>query len=520
MFIMVHVAHAVHVCIFALVLSLFLLSFSDGVQGPHARIHRWKDISAGDMKIWIAHLIAMGIVRKSTIEKFWEQSGLVRTPFFGTYSRRNTFQLILSNLHLNDDARNPAYRRRGHDPLHKVRPMIEMCNRNFRLVYAPQCDLSFDEGCCPFRGRLRFRCYNPKKPAKFHIKLYQVSEANSGYVLGLDVYTGKGSTGCERHAPVMDPECTVTTRVVLGLLHDVDLLNRNHHIYMDNYYTSPELFEELFARNTYACGTVRKNRKGLPKAVTEATLTKESGECVWRRNSESGLLCMKWCDKRNVTMLSTIQDALMVDTGKVDRRTNAKIEKPLCVYEYIQKMGGVDLSDQMMTYYSFLRKSMKWSRKLTIHLINMIIMNSYVLNKKFGTKKLTHEEYRDELVRYLIQTGMTRFNIPLPTLSSRRISRREEMHHHEQRLKERHFPVNIPCAEGRKRKKPSRLCFACNKLPADTGVTFAKKNTSYWCPDCEKPLCITPCFKIYHTERDYKEACLNARLQLLATEPM
>ena len=31
------------------------------------------------------------------------------------------------------------------------------------------------------------------------------------------------------------------------------------------------------------------------------------------------------------------------------------------------------------------------------------------------------------------------------------------------------------------------------------------KRTSFWCEDCRKPLCITPCFKIYHTEKDNKK---------------
>ena len=34
------------------------------------------------------------------------------------------------------------------------------------------------------------------------------------------------------------------------------LLDEGHHVYMDNYYTSPKLFEELHFRNTFACGTV------------------------------------------------------------------------------------------------------------------------------------------------------------------------------------------------------------------------------------------------------------------------
>lgn len=473
----------------------------------------WKDICSGDVKIWLAHLVAMGILKKSTIERFWEHSGLVRTPFFGTYSSRNTFQNILSNLQVADQ-NNPPHKEPGHDPLYKVRPFLDMCNRNFRLVYAPKCDLSFDEGTCAFKGKVRFRCYNPSKPAKFHIKLYQVSEAESGYVLGCDVYTGKGATTCEQHAPVMDQKCGITTKVVVGLLNEAELLERNHIIYMDNYYTSPELFEELYAKNTFACGTARKNRKALPKGVTEAKLKK--GECVFRRNQENNLLCIKWCDKRSVLMLSSVHNANWIDTGKRHWRTKEIIEKPECIHDYICKMGGVDLSDQMMTYYSFLRKSLKWSRKLLIHLMNMLIMNAFILNKKFGRTKLSHEEYRDELVRFLIQDGMKRYNIPLPPVSSRKITPREAADHSEKRLKERHFPSSIPCAEGRKRKKPSRTCFACNNLPVVPGVKLNKKSTSYWCSECQKPLCVTPCFEIYHTEKNFQESCLEYRLQDVA----
>ena len=58
---------------------------------------------------------------------------------------------------------------------------------------------------------------------------------------------------------------------------------------MDNYYSSPELFQELYDVETYACGTVLKNRKGLPIAVSSAKLKK--GESVFRRND--ALLALK-----------------------------------------------------------------------------------------------------------------------------------------------------------------------------------------------------------------------------------
>ena len=53
-------------------------------------------------------------------------------------------------------------------------------------------------------------------------------------------------------------------------------------------------------------GTVRQNRQGLPKAVVQRKLKK--GETVYRRKGH--LLCLKWCDKCPVTMLSSIHHAV------------------------------------------------------------------------------------------------------------------------------------------------------------------------------------------------------------------
>ena len=87
-------------------------------------------------------------------------------------------------------------------------------------------------------------------------------------------------------------------------------------------------------------------------------------------------------------MLSTIHEACMVETGKNDALGN-KIVKPESVYHYCKKMGRVNLNDQLLTYYSFLRKSAKWSCKLIIHMFNMVVLNAYILNKYYGTEKLS-----------------------------------------------------------------------------------------------------------------------------------
>ena len=99
---------------------------------------------------------------------------------------RNHFQNILWNLHVSDpDETNPLKGEAGHDPLFLVRPMVDMMQRNFHTKYRPGKELSLDESMCPFKGRVHFKCYNPKKPNRFHIKLFMVSEPSTGYIVVL-----------------------------------------------------------------------------------------------------------------------------------------------------------------------------------------------------------------------------------------------------------------------------------------------------------------------------------------------
>ena len=49
--------------------------------------------------------------------------------------------------------------------------------------------------------------------------------------------------------------------VVMELMNP--FLNKNHHVYFDNFFSSPKLLEDLQNEGTYACSTVRAGRVGL-----------------------------------------------------------------------------------------------------------------------------------------------------------------------------------------------------------------------------------------------------------------
>ena len=233
----------------------------------YSRLKNWRDVGEGDIKIFLAHLIAMGLVRKGSIAKYWDHGETVKTPFFGTYMGRNTFQAILSNIQVSDSTADLPCNNPNHDKLFKVRPFVDMIDRTFLQSYKPGRDLSMDEGCCPYKGRVTFKCYNPNKPSKWHLKLFEVSDARTGYVVAFEIYSGKNNMSIVRDADVLDPECSTTTRTVIGLLQKGNLLGKGHHVYMDNYYSSPQLFFNYTAKRLLHVGPAELTERVCQKVL-------------------------------------------------------------------------------------------------------------------------------------------------------------------------------------------------------------------------------------------------------------
>ena len=116
-------------------------------------------------------------------------------------------------------------------------------------------------------------------------------------------------------------------------------------------------------------------------------------------------------------------------------------------------MSGVDLTDQLLQYYSFLHKSVKWSKKFFVHCLNMVILHAHILHKKYSDSKIMHWQFRIQLVKHMLSTAQQQpwgiVPVPDPVDSP--------LH-----LVGRHFIEPIPGQEVGRRKHPSCACFVCN----------------------------------------------------------
>ena len=55
-------------------------------------------------------------------------------------------------------------------------------------------------------------------------------------------------------------------------------------------------------------------------------------------------------------------------------------------------MKGVDRADQYLSYYSVLRKCVKWSKKVVLYLLNCALFNAFFVYRTINTKKSEVQE--------------------------------------------------------------------------------------------------------------------------------
>lgn len=150
----------------------------------------------------------------------------------------------------------------GTDKLHKVRDVLEVILKKFKEVLTPGKYLVIDESMVAWRGRLQFRQYIKNKAHKYGIKLYKMCTPE-GYTHSVVIYTGKNITSTSK---------THAHEIVMKLIQGLE--NKGRIVIADNFYTSVGLAEELIEKKTMVCGTVRTNRKRLPKVITSAKIKK------------------------------------------------------------------------------------------------------------------------------------------------------------------------------------------------------------------------------------------------------
>ena len=366
--------------------------------------------------------------------------------------------------------------------------------QKFKTLYTPEEEICIDKAMCPWRGRSSFRVYMRDKSVKWGQKMYELGESSSGYVVNMEVMC---------HSPGVN---NTPFDVCMRLLEP--LRNLGHTLYVDNYYCNPHLAETLSAECTQVVGTVRSKRVGFPKDLVQQHMAR--GDVDYRCKNQ--MLFLRWKDKQDVYMLTTKHLPKMTT---VQSQTERK-DKPLCVVDYISNMADVDKSDQMISYLPLHRKTVKWWKKLTFHLLTLVMIQSHILYNKHRKLHRLKEIQLDAFVKSVVKdfaSGQAPQDDPQPSTSGAACP---DTGADVGRLRPgSHWPADIPPTKEQQTRKTQNGCKVCYAKKKAQGASREelqkfKKSTTITCKQCKVPLCDVPSFELFHTERTIPRSNLAA----------
>lgn len=367
------------------------------------------NISTLEIKQYLGIIIYMSVIHLPNIRSYWsEDLGIDKIIQTMTVNR---FEKIRQHLHFNNNETIIPKDHPDHDRLHKIRPLIEHLNERFCSIPL-ESSLSIDEQMCSTKVRHFMKQYMPNKPHKWGFKLFVLCGV-SGFSYKFELYAGQENDPSKRLQN--EPDLGASSNVVVRLSRIIPK-NKNYRLFFDNYYTSLPLLIYLSKQGIYSLGTIRRNRLPNCKLPDEGQMKKEArGTTVEYVGSADGvdLSCVAWKDNKLVTMLSTfVGTHPQHEVQRFDRkqRKTVTVLCPHIIFEYNRHMGGVDLLDSIIGRYKIRLRSKKWYFRLFYHLLDLTVVNSWLLyrrveKQKNNSKYLPLSKFRTQLAESLCRVG-------------------------------------------------------------------------------------------------------------------
>nr|XP_023016389.1 piggyBac transposable element-derived protein 4-like [Leptinotarsa decemlineata] len=344
--------------------------------------------SISELNTFLGINLLMGLKHSPSYKDYWSSGPDLKDHYVSSLMSVKRFSWLLSHVHINDNSAMPDRGSPNFDKLYKVRPLIDLLLRNFQRCLLPSQQVAIDESMIKFKGRSSLKQYMPKKPVKRGYKVWMLCD-KSGYCLKFDIYTGKTSS----------PEKALGVRVITHLT--VDLRNKDHILYFDNFFNSVPLMEELKKQNIHAVGTLNLQRKYLPTFKADKIMKR--GDMQWF-TSNTGLAVIKCKDNRSLHILSNYHDPENV--CEVQRKekdgTIKPVTCPAAVIDYNHNMNFVDKFDQLLASYKTDRRSKKWWHRIMFYLLDAAVVNSYCIYKLLQLPPMSSKDFRRQVINSLV----------------------------------------------------------------------------------------------------------------------
>ena len=268
----------------------------------------WFALHPPELRVFFAISLYMGIKIEPNVQCYWKKScDFLWCPVISSIMTQNRYEHIIRCLHMHNDHRATMDRTSVEfDKLVKWRWLPDEIRDRCKDIWNLGDRVIIDEMMIQYKSKYcGIRQYMPKKPTKWGIKVRCLTDSEARYVWTFEVYCGSkkgvpGIKGSKRDKAMQG------VNVIHRLLHGLE--NKGHIVVMDKFFSSVPLFMDLLDEGTYATGTVRTNRIGLPTALAKKSLYTKctQGHLDWRMHKSKQLSIIVWVNKKPVLVMSTV----------------------------------------------------------------------------------------------------------------------------------------------------------------------------------------------------------------------
>ena len=196
--------------------------------------------------------MSMAMNDKPDVKLFFSRNWTQHMPFFLEIFFRRRFLQIHWMFHMKSPESPTAPKTRGG----RVRNFVIYLQKKCLELFTPGKNIAMDESTVRYKGRIVFKTYNPQKPTKWGMRVYVLSDYDTGYISCFEIYFGKPTADALPRA-----DESFTNRIVMHLVDQLAAQTQGsgYHIYTDRFYTSTTLAIKFLHEKMYVTGTVQKN---------------------------------------------------------------------------------------------------------------------------------------------------------------------------------------------------------------------------------------------------------------------
>lgn len=378
-------------------------SVFDRLNATHVKKREWKPLTSSELDAFFGCLLFIGAMRDGhrRLRTLWDP--IEGHVYLRAVMSRGRFELINSFLRFDDSIGRRGQNSAQRDLLAPVNLLVTEINKALHENYIPDVDVTIDEQLKAFRGRCKFRQYMPSKPAKYGLKFWWLNESKTGYPLRCAIYTGSADVnlGFGRGYDV-----------VMGLMPKY--LNTGRCLTVDNFFVSIDLAQKLLEKKTTLLGTIRKNKRDVPKAFVVKELLDANNQPIKLNNKKTyrPITSSFFGFSDRMTLVSYVPKAnkqvvLLSTQHSTAEIVETRSKKPQMIIDYNKTKGGVDVFDQMVSVYSCSRQTNRWPMVVFYNLLDVAALASTIIyratNPPTTNKKLYRHDKLIELSKHLMR---------------------------------------------------------------------------------------------------------------------